>query len=99
MSLRHIVLIRFTDAATEEQIEAVSVGLDSLPGKIGQIRSYEHGRDAGVRPATWDYGLVAEFDSAEDFTSYLQHPDHRALVADLLDPISAERASVQFPLP
>lgn len=99
MSLRHIVLIRFTDVTTDEQIAAFSAGLDTLPAKIGQIRSYQHGRDADVRPGTWDYALVAEFASAEDFTAYLEHTDHRALVADLLDPISAERASVQFPLP
>lgn len=99
MSLRHMVLIRFAEATSDEQIEAFSAGLDSLPGKINQIRSYEHGRDADVRPGTWDYGLVAKFDSAEDFVAYLEHPDHQALVADLLNPISAERTSVQIPLP
>lgn len=98
MSLRHIVLFRFTDDATDEQVSALAAGLDALPGKIEQIRSYEHGRDVGVRPSSWDYGLVAAFDSAEDFAAYLDHPDHLALVRDLLNPISAERASVQMPL-
>jgi hypothetical protein len=98
MSLRHIVLFRFADHATDEQIDALAAGLDALPGKIGQIRSYEHGRDAGLRQGSWDYGLVAVFDTAEDFAAYLDHPDHRGLVRELLDPISAERASVQFAL-
>jgi hypothetical protein len=98
MSLRHCVLIRFTDDATDGQIAALAAGLDALPREIEQVRAYEHGRDAGVREGTWDYGVVARFDSAEDFTTYLQHPAHVAVVRDLLTPISAERTSVQFPL-
>lgn len=98
MSLRHIVLMHFDEDATDVQIAALATGLDSLPGKISQIRSYEHGRDMGVRPASWDYGLVAEFDSADDFTAYVDHPDHQALVRDLLEPITASRVSVQMPL-
>lgn len=96
MSLRHLVLIQFNETATDEKVAALASGLDSLPARIDQIRSYEHGPDAGVRAASWDYGLVAAFDSAEDFTTYLEHPDHQALVRDLLEPISATRASVQI---
>lgn len=97
MSLRHIVLIRFTDDATRDQVAALSAGLDGLAEEIEQVRHYEHGADAGVREGTWDYGLVAQFDSAEDFTAYLEHPAHVAVVKELLNPISAERTSVQFP--
>jgi hypothetical protein len=96
MSLRHMVLIRFTEGTGDDQIAAFATGLDSLPGQIDQIRSYEHGRDAGIRPGSWDYGLVAEFDSPGDFLAYLEHPAHKAVVRDLLDPISAERTSVQI---
>lgn len=96
MSLRHIVLIQFNETASDEKVAAFAAGLDALPGRIAQIRSYEHGPDADVRSASWDYGLVATFDSAEDFTTYLEHPDHQALVRDLLEPISATRASVQI---
>lgn len=96
MSLRHIVLIRFENDVTDEQVAAFARGLDGLPGAISQIRSYEHGRDAGIRSGSWDYGLIAEFDSPEDFTSYVNHPAHQQLVDELLNPISATRTSVQF---
>lgn len=96
MTLRHIILFRFNQAATAERVAALSAGLDSLTGSIGQIRSYTHGRDAGVRDGSWDYGIVAEFASVEDFHAYREHPDHQALVRDLLDPITVERASVQI---
>lgn len=96
MAIRHIVLIRFDESATDQQIGAFSAGLDSLPAKISQIRRYEHGPDLGIRQATWDYGLVAEFETPEDFTAYLDHPDHKALVSEQLEPISASRVSVQL---
>lgn len=96
MTLRHIVLFRFNQEATDERIAALSTGLDSLPGAIEQIRSYSHGGDAGVRAGSWDYGVVAEFDSVEDFHTYREHPDHQALIRDLVEPITVERASVQI---
>jgi hypothetical protein len=96
MTVRHIVLFRFTDSASDEQIAALSAGLDALPTAIAEIRSYIHGRDLGLRAGNWDYGVVAQFDSVEDFHVYREHPDHQALVRDLLDPISEERASVQL---
>lgn len=96
MGLQHMVIIQFKPGTADEQVAKLSAGLDSLPGSISQIRSYTHGASAEIRPGAWDYGVVAEFDSREDFEAYLTHPDHVALVRDLLDPISAARVSVQF---
>lgn len=96
MGLQHVVLFRFNDTASDEQIGALSAGLDALPTKIEVIRFYSHGRDARVRAGTWDYGIVAEFDSVDDFHTYRDHPEHQALIRDLVDPITVERAAVQF---
>jgi hypothetical protein len=96
MTVRHIVVARFADSASDEQIAALSAGLDTLPTAIAEVRSYVHGRDLALRAGNWDYGVVAQFDSVEDFHVYREHPDHQALVRDLLDPISEERASVQL---
>ena len=43
--------------------------------------------------------MVAEFASADAYVGYRDHPDHRALIRDLVEPITAERASVQFEVP
>jgi hypothetical protein len=96
MTVRHMVLFRFKDGTSDEQIATLSAGLDALPTTIAEVRSYVHGRDMGVRAGNWDYGVMAEFDSVEDFQIYREHPDHQALVRDLLDPVSQERASVQI---
>jgi hypothetical protein len=40
--------------------------------------------------------LVADFDSEEDWRAYQGHPDHLALVDDLVKPIVMEAIRVQY---
>jgi hypothetical protein len=94
--LRHVVLFRFTDDTTAEDVEAIRTGLASLPGQIPEIRSYEHGKDARVGENTWDYAIVAEFDDAAAWEVYDTHPAHDKVRADLVKPHLAERATVRF---
>jgi Stress responsive A/B Barrel Domain len=101
MMFRHVVMFRFADAATDDQRAAVAAGLDQMPAATGAIREqdYTHGPDLGVNPASWDYVVVADFASADDYAAYRDHPDHQALIRDLLTPIVVERASVQYEVP
>lgn len=98
MAVRHIVLFRFAEATPDERIDDLGAGLAALPAAIPQIRRYEHGRNLGVTPGTWDYGLVAEFDSVEDQRTYRDHPVHQKLIRELVEPITADRASIQVSL-
>jgi len=101
MSIRHSVLFRFTDDATAVQVAALSEGLSRMPGATGAVdpEKYQHGRALGLNPGSWDYAVVAEFASAAAYEAYRDHPDHQALIRDLVTPITAQRASVQFELP
>jgi Stress responsive A/B Barrel Domain len=101
MTIRHAVLFRFVDDVGDERVEALAAGLSRMPGATGAVTAdrYEHGRALGLNPGSWDYAVVAEFDSAEAYTAYRDHPEHQALIRDLLRPIVAERCSVQFELP
>lgn len=92
----HAVLFRFNAGTTDEQIEDFGAGLAALPTRIAQIRSYRFGPALRLVGTSWDYALVAEFDSAEDFVAYRDHPDHQAFIAERVEPLVAERASVQF---
>jgi len=96
MTVRHIVLFRFRDEVTPEQVEAIEDGLAALPGLIPEIRSYRYGRDLGLNPANPGFGLVAEFDTTGDFATYRDHPDHRAFIARCIEPAVAERVSMQM---
>lgn len=101
MPIRHAVLFRFTDEATEAQIAALAAGLSTMPDETGAVddNRYQHGRALGLNPASWDYAVVAEFADANAYEAYRDHPAHRSLIHELVEPITAQRASVQFELP
>jgi Stress responsive A/B Barrel Domain len=94
--LRHVVCFRWRDGTTARQKEAVRAGLAALPDQISEINAYYVGHDAGIRETSWDFAVVAEFASRDDFLAYAAHPAHRDVIDDLITPIAAERVSVQF---
>jgi hypothetical protein len=96
MAVRHVVLFRFVDGVTPDQVAAIEEGLAALPGRIPQIRSYRFGRDLGLNNRNAGFGLVAEFDSVDDFVTYRDHPDHQAFIARCIEPAVAERVGVQM---
>ena len=93
---RHVVLIAWKPDATEAQKGAVADELGKLPGVIDVIRDYRFGPDAGINPASCDFALVADFDDADGYLVYRDHPAHRKVVEDYLNPIVASRASAQY---
>ena len=101
MSIQHAVLFRFVDDVDEERVAALAAGLGTMPAATGAVAPdrYRHGRALVLNAGSWDYAVVAEFDSADAYATYRDHPEHRALIRDLATPIVAERCSVQFELP
>jgi hypothetical protein len=98
MPVRHVVLFRFGEGTTDEQVQALADGLDGMPKAVGVMLDYRHGRDLGINEASYDYAVVGDFATVDDYLTYRDHPDHRALIRDLVTPIVAERFSVQFSL-
>lgn len=94
--LRHVVMFRWADDVDSQHTAAVAAGLDSLPPQIDVIRSFRHGVDAGAVVGNYDYVLVAEFDSVEDFLTYRNHPVHQTFVAELIATQAKDRAAVQY---
>jgi hypothetical protein len=98
MPVRHVVMFRFVDGTTDEQVQALSDGLDRMPEVVGTMLDYRHGRDVGISEGTYDYVVVGDFARVDDYLTYRDHPDHQALIRDLVRPIVGERASIQFEL-
>jgi hypothetical protein len=97
--LRHVVMFRWAEGVEPSHEADVHAGLDELADSIEVIRSYVHGPDAGVSTGTFDYVVVADFDSAEDFLAYRDHPLHQAFIARLITGKVGERAAVQYEVP
>ena len=96
--IRHVVLFTFVDTVTSAQVDALAAALDSLPGEIPEIVTYQHGRDLGLSETNFEYAVTADFASEEDLAIYRSHPVHLRLIADHIEGNVADRAAVQFPL-
>jgi hypothetical protein len=77
--VRHIVMFKFKDSATPEQIKAVEVAFKALPSKIPQIRGFEWGTN--ISPENMNQGFThcffVTFDNEQDRDAYLPHPEHK----------------------
>ena len=67
-----------------------------MPDQVPGIVKYEFGDDLGTSEDNFDFALVADFDSVEDYETYASHPEHLAVIADAVRPIVAAAARVQY---
>lgn len=93
---RHVVMVRLAEDMTEDQREALRRGLARMPEVIPEIRAYRFGEDAGLNQDNYDFAVTADFDDADGYVAYRDHPDHQKLVSELLAPFVTARAAVQF---
>ena len=79
-ALRHVVLFKFKDETSEEDVKKVEEAFMALPSKIKEIQSIEWGTNNS--PEGLDQGFThcffLTFASEEDRAIYLPHPDHKA---------------------
>lgn len=97
--IRHVVTLTFRDDTTDEQVATILEGLGELPGAIPELRSYVFGTDLGRSEGNASLGIVADFDSWDDFQAYRDHPRHVAVGTDLILPVLADRSAVQHETP
>jgi len=96
--LRHIVLLRWKDGTSPDDVAAIEAVLATLPVAIPELVAYRYGRDAGLAEGNWDFGIVADLASVEDYVIYRDHPAHQAAIVEHIRPHTAERAAVQVHL-
>ncbi len=86
--LRHIVLLKFKETATQADIYKVEQAFAELPSLIEQIKEFEWGLNNSPENLNKGYthGFLLTFDNEKDRDLYLPHPDHKAFVK-VLEPI------------
>ncbi len=97
--VRHIVMFKLkefeTPAAKEAKIQEIKVALEALINKIDVLRMIR--LDFNVNPAeTWDIILTTELDSLADVNTYANHPEHVAVAKNIIGPVKADRACVDY---
>ncbi|PIQ22063.1 MAG: stress responsive protein [Cytophagales bacterium CG18_big_fil_WC_8_21_14_2_50_42_9] len=85
--LRHVVLFKFKDSATPDQIKKVEQAFAALPGKINTIIGFEWGTNVSPENLAQGYThcYLVTFKNAADRDAYLPHPAHKEF-GQLLSP-------------
>ncbi len=96
MPFRHVALYRWAEHVDAEHIERVRAAFDALAERVGGVLHLAHGSDAGVSAGTFDYHVVADFETLADWRRYRDHPAHVLLTEELIVGHVAERAGGQF---
>ena len=85
--LRHVVLFKFKDDASAEDIQKVENAFKELKPKIDLIKDFEFGKNNS--PENLNQGFThcffVTFASEQDRNDYLVHPAHKAFV-EILKP-------------
>lgn len=94
--LRHVVLLHLRADAPDGRAGEIAEALRELPATVSSLRSYEVGIDAGLAEGNAHVVVVADFDDAEGFHRYRDHPDHVRVIEELIAPALERRSAVQF---
>ena len=94
--IRHVVLFAWIPEATDKQKQQVAEELGALPPLLTGLRSFHAGPDAGIIEGNFDFAVVADFEDTESYLAYRNHPAHRAVVDQVINPITKDRVAVQY---
>ena len=94
--IRHVVLFRWKPEATQEQKARAASEVATLPSIVSSVREFACGADIGVNDGNFDFSVAADFDDEAGYIAYRDDPAHRQISANLIAPILAERAAIQF---
>jgi hypothetical protein len=94
--IRHVVLLAWTPEATDRQKQQVTEELQTLPALMTGLRGFQVGPDAGIVAGNYSFAIVADFDDPQSYLAYREHPAHRAIIEQVINPITRDRVSVQY---
>ena len=81
--LRHVVLFKFHDAASQADISKIEGAFRALATtKVPQVRGFESGTHIGKENSNqgFTHGFLLTFDNEEDRKTYMAHDDHLTFV-------------------
>jgi hypothetical protein len=92
--IKHIVIFKWREGVTDAEVSDVLGELHALPSVIDALESYLAAVDLRLTEGTGDLAIIATVASREALRSYLDHPQHVAVVARLRS-MAASRTAVQ----
>ena len=89
-------MFKWNDDVDGAHVAAAGAALDALVADIAEVADYRHGPDLGLADGNYDYAIVGEFASVEDYVVYRDHPEHRRVIADYITGRVSARAAAQY---
>ncbi len=95
--LRHVVLFKFKDETSAQDVRAIENAFCRLPAAIDTIYDFEWGTDVSVENLHngFTHCFVVTFLSEEDRAQYLPHPEHKKF-GEILSPHLDKVAVVDY---
>ena len=86
---RHVLLFKFKESTTPEQIKEVENAFASLPGKISEIKCFEWGTNVSVENHSegFTHCFVVTFANEAGLEAYMNNPDLKAFRKSLGGPL------------
>lgn len=95
--IRHTVFFKFKDSFPAAEKTAWMTGLDAMRSNIPGMLALTHGADVVGSERSFDYAIVADFETLDDIATYNTHPLHEPLKKYSF-PNSEQIISVDFEL-
>ncbi len=85
--LRHVVLFKFKDTSSAEDVQSVADAFRNLPSAINEIKDFEWGTNNSPEGLAdgFTHAFFVSFESEADREVYLPHPKHQEFV-EILKP-------------
>ncbi|PLT35100.1 Dabb family protein [Bacillus sp. V5-8f] len=81
--VEHIVLIKFSEEPTEQQMDEMITKTLSLKDRIPGILDIRQGKNFSNRNQGFHVGLTVRFEDRQALENYGPHPAHQELVSSL----------------
>ena len=88
--VEHILLMRWTDEASQEAIDTALRELRGLKDKIAGIVDLSCGANFSERAKGYTHGAVMRFTDRAALEAYFPHPQHQAVVQNFINPIRGD---------
>ena len=92
----HLILIRFRPGTEPARIARAFEGMLTMRGKIPEIRELSWSPNLGPSADEYSHVLRVTLDDMDAVQRYLDHPAHRAAVAEHLSEIREARLAVDI---
>lgn len=94
--LEHLVLFKFKPDVGDAHIDRVAAALMALKANVPSIIDITAGRNFSERAQGFQLGLVVRLKDKAGLASYMAHPNHQAVVVDLVRPFTDNIVAVDY---